>query len=72
MPILDVMDAMDSILSAQAEVEEWKTEFMEEWNMPILKQQMKMQWASMTPEQKDNLKKMSPEMFKQVEQFFGA
>jgi hypothetical protein len=67
-----VIDAMDAILGGQAQAQEFQHDFLEQWNAPLIKSQMKMAWMQMPPEQKDALKKSNPEMYAQTESFFSS
>ena len=68
----NVVDAMDAILGGQALAQEFQTDFMQQWNAPLIKSQMKMAWIQMSPEQKDVLKKANPEMYAKTESFFSS
>lgn len=59
----------DTLMAAAAEVEEWRREFIETETLPIVRQAARMQWARLTPEQKELLKRTQPEMYEQIVQY---
>lgn len=66
---LSLLDAQDEILSGQAKAEEFMRDFQAQWVGPTMKLQIKVMWALMPAETKDQLKLQNPQMFQEVTDF---
>lgn len=65
MPNIDDVD--DAFLSAKAEVDEFFEEFNAEWYRPYAEMTVMMMMEKIPPEIKEQLKKMAPAAYKDVE-----
>jgi len=64
---LNISDVDSSFLSAQAQVEEWKAEFMQQWMAPVTDLAMYMLFSRIPPEVRDQLKQMDPQGYAKFE-----
>lgn len=65
---LTIRDAESSFLQAKATVEDWQGEFLRTWLQPELDLTLIAFWSNLDPLVKQNLQKMQPEAYSQVEQ----
>lgn len=65
---LTIADAEDSFLSAQAEVSEWRADFVRAWFKPYTDMALVMFWDRQPPAVHANLKAMDPASYAEVEQ----
>ena len=63
----DDFDMRDLLLEAQAEFAEIVMDLMKDLSQVLIAQQVKMKWASLTPEQKEMMKAQDPETYARVE-----
>lgn len=66
---MNALTAQDAILTSAAVVEEWRREFIEQWMKPVIKQQARTQWARLSPDTKEILKKEQPNEYRQLMAF---
>ena len=62
---LDISDAEDAMLEAQARVKSWIQEFLANWFKPLQETMLGTLWASLTPEQHAVLQAQNPEGYEQ-------
>jgi len=65
---LNIADAENGILEAQAQIKTWSAEFIAEWFKPLRDTIVAVMWSTLTPEQHLVLQQRSPEAYEQVKQ----
>ncbi len=63
---MDAKTMQDAAMEGTARYMEWRQKFLNEWQEGVQKEQLKMLWMLMPPEQKEQMKKDKPEQYKQI------
>jgi len=65
---LNISDAENGMLEAQAKVKEWGAEFLDNWFAPLRETMISIMWQSLTPEQHAVLQAKVPEAYQQLKE----
>lgn len=68
---MDALEFQDVWMDAQAEVQEVVREIVSEWSAPVMMQQMRLLWAVIEPELKEQFKREHPEDYANLVRSFG-
>ncbi len=66
---MNVKDAQDVIMQAEAEFIAWLREAEQEWNEPQTLDTLRVIWAQLPPGAKTFLHQQDPKQYKEIEQF---
>ena len=70
--MLNISHAEDAYLSGRAEFEEWLQKFQALWYAPIGELLFKMVWESLSPDEHQALRQITPQAHDQLEQMIGG
>ncbi len=68
---MDAKTMQDAAMEGSARYMEWRQKFLNEWQEGVQKEQLKMLWMLMPPEQKEQMKIDKPEQYKQIVEYLG-
>ena len=66
---MDILSMQSIVMEVEADINEIAKEIVEEWQEPLLKQQLATFWAMMPAEEKDGFKREHPAEYEALTQF---